>query len=63
MCSDAQKQASLKWKKNNIERYRIINNKNSKAYDERKKDFRIERRKASYQYKKVAEIFRNILLY
>jgi hypothetical protein len=62
MCSPAQTKANLRWKKDNIERYRIINTKNSTAYNERKRDFRIERRKALYQYKKVAEIFRNILL-
>jgi hypothetical protein len=62
MCSPAQKKASLKWKLENIERYRIINDKNSASYNERKKDFRIERRKASYQYKKIAQIFRNILI-
>jgi hypothetical protein len=62
MCSPAQLKANLKWKANNIERYREINNKNCKAYDERKKDFRIERRKVLYQYKKIAQIFRNILI-
>jgi hypothetical protein len=62
MCSPAQLKANLKWKSENIERYREINNINSKAYNERKKDFRIERRKVLYQYKKIAQTFRNILI-
>jgi hypothetical protein len=62
MSTPAQTRASLRWKRDNIERYRIINNRNSKAYDERKRDFRIERRRATYQYKKIAQIFRNILI-
>jgi hypothetical protein len=62
MCSPAQTRACLKWKANNIEKYRIINNKNSIAYNERNKNFRSERRKSVYQYKKIAQIFRNILI-
>jgi hypothetical protein len=62
MCSPAQLKANLKWKAEHHEHYRVINNKNCALFQLRHKDELIEKRKRTYQFKKIAQTFRNILI-
>lgn len=62
MCSPAQKKANIRWKRDNFEHCRKLNNKHSKAYNERNVELLIDKRRAVYQFKKISQIFRNILL-
>jgi hypothetical protein len=62
MCSPAQTKANLKWRVEHLEHFRRINNKHCALFQLKHKEELIEKRKKTYQYKKICQTFRNILI-